>query len=58
MNKNRTSDYYNTWVLINKKNEVIFSSKNVKDVLKKGKEFNIGEVKIEKKLDPKSCYFY
>jgi len=58
MNKNDTNNFNNKWVLINKKNEVIFSSKNVKDVLKKGKEFKIGEVKIEKKLDPKSCYFY
>ena len=50
MRKNKIpKKYIGKWVLINKDNKVIFSSDNVADVVKKGREFPYNDVLIEKK---------
>lgn len=57
MRKKVTKNYNGKWVLLDKNNKVIFYSKNVADVVKKGKEFSYNEVSIEKKLEPGTCFF-
>lgn len=58
MNKKRVSDkYIGKWVLLNKKNKVIFSSNNVADVVKRGRKYSYNEVTIEKRLEPETCFF-
>ena len=58
MKNERISDkYMGKWVLLNKKNKVIFSSNNVADVVKKGRKYSYNEVTIEKKLEPGTCFF-
>ena len=59
MKNERISDkYMGKWVLLNKKNKVIFSSNNVADVVKKGRKYSYNEVTIEKKLEPGTCFFW
>lgn len=58
MKRNKISKkYIGKWVLINKDNKIIFSSDNVADVVKKGREFPYNDVSIEKKLEPGTCFF-
>jgi len=58
MRRNKISKkYIGKWVLINKENKIIFSSNNVADVVKKGKQFLYNTVSIEKKLEPGTCFF-
>ena len=57
MKKKVPKNYNGKWILLDKKNKVIFYSKNVADVVKKGKEFPYNEVSIEKKLEPGTCFF-
>jgi len=56
-NKKISDKYIGKWVLLNKKNKVIFSSDDVADVVKKGREHPYNEVTIEKKLEPGTCFF-
>jgi len=56
-NKRISDKHIGKWVLLNKKNEVIFSSNDVADVVKKGRKFPYNEVTIEKKLEPGTCFF-
>lgn len=54
----KVPDKYNgKWVLLNKKNKVIFYSKNIVDVVKKGMQYPKDEVTIEKKLPKGTCFF-
>ena len=57
MKKKVTKNYNGKWVLLDKNNKVIFYSKNVADVVKKGMEFPKDEVTIEKKLPKGTCFF-
>lgn len=58
MKKKETPEKYKgKWVLLNKKDKVIFSSDNVADVVKKGREHPYNEMSIEKKLEPGTCFF-
>jgi hypothetical protein len=45
------------WVLLNKKNQVIYTSDNVADVFRKGQEYPYGEVIIEQRFEPGTCFF-
>jgi len=56
-NKKTLKDFENQWVLIDKKDNVIFSSDNAADVVRKGKEYPFGEVFIEKKIEHGMCFF-
>ena len=56
-NKKISDKYMGKWVLLNKKNKVIFSSDDVADVAKKGRKYPYNEVTIEKKLEPGTCFF-
>jgi len=47
----------NTWILLNKKGKILFSSNNVADVFRKGQEYPYGEVIIEQRFEPDTCYF-
>lgn len=49
--------YKGRWVLLNKKNKVIYYSDSVADVVKKGRKYPYNEVTIEKKLEPGTCFF-
>ncbi len=49
--------YSGKWILLNRNNEVIFSSDNVADVVKKGWEFPKDEVTIQKNLPRGTCFF-
>lgn len=57
MKKKIPKNYNGKWILLDKKNKVIYYSENVADVVKKGKEFPYNEVSIEKKLEPGTCFF-
>lgn len=57
MKKKVPKNYNGKWILLDKKNKVIYYSENVADVVKKGKEFPYNEVLIEKKLEPGTCFF-
>jgi hypothetical protein len=46
-----------TWVLLNKKGKILFSSNNVADVFRKGQEYPYDEVIIEQRFEPDTCYF-
>jgi len=45
------------WVLLDKKNKVIYSNKHLIKVVKKGKEYPKDEVIIEKNVPQHSCFF-
>ena len=49
--------YKGKWVLLNKKNKVIYFSDNIADVVNKGREYPPDEVTIEKKLPQGTCFF-
>jgi len=49
--------YKGKWVLLNKKNKVIYFSDNIADVVKKGREYPTDEVTIEKKIPKGTCFF-
>lgn len=51
------NDLENKWVLLDKKNKVIFSSDEPIEVMRKGKEYPFGEVSIEKKIEDGLCFF-
>jgi len=57
MTKEVPDKYNGKWVLLNKKNKVIFYSENIADVVKKGRQYPKDEVIIEKKL-PKGTWFF
>ena len=57
MKKKVTKNYNGKWVLLDKKNKVIFYSENIADVVKKGREYPKDEVTIEKKLPKGTCFF-
>ena len=58
MKKNKTlNKYLGKWVLLNKKNQVIYTSDNVADVFRKGQEYPYGEVIIEQRFEPGTCFF-
>lgn len=57
MKKKVPKNYNGKWILLDKKNKVIFSSDNVADVVKKGWEFPKDEVTIQKKLPQGTCFF-
>jgi len=40
----------NNWMLLNKKREVLFYSEFVADVVRKGREYPLGDVSIERKF--------
>ena len=56
-NKKIPDKYIGKWILLNKKNKVIFSSNNVAEVVKKGRKYPYNQVTIEKKLEPGTCFF-
>ena len=47
----------NTWILLDEKRKVLFSSDNVADVFQKGQEYPYGKVVIEQRFKPDTCYF-
>ena len=47
----------NSWVLLNKKKKVLYSSDNVADVFRKGQEYPHGKVIIEQRFEPGTCFF-
>jgi len=49
--------YDGEWVLLDKKGEVIAHSKNVIQIIEKGKKFTPGDVSIEQKLAHGTCFF-
>ncbi len=57
MKKKVPKNYNGKWVLLDKKNKVIFYSENIADVVKKGREYPKDEVTIEKKLPKGTCFF-
>jgi hypothetical protein len=57
MKKNEVKKYIGKWVLLDQNNKVIYYSKNIADVVKKGREYPQDEVTIEKKL-PSGTYFF
>ena len=58
MEKKGFSKKYNgKWILIDKKNNVIYASDYAGDVIRKGKEYPFGKVSIEKKMEDEICFF-
>ena len=53
----KENKYYGKWVLLDKNNNVIFSSNNVADVVRKGWEFPKEEFTIQKILPKGTCFF-
>jgi hypothetical protein len=52
-----TKKHESTWVLLNKKRKVLYSSNNVADVFRKGQEYPHGTVIIEQRFEPGTCFF-
>lgn len=57
VNKEIQDKYKGKWVLLNNKNEVVYFSDKVADVVKKGREYPISQVSIEKKFEHGTCFF-
>jgi len=57
MKKDNPELYYGKWVLLDRKDKVIFYSENLANVVKKGREYLKDDVTIEKKLPPGTCFF-
>jgi hypothetical protein len=55
--KKKSGEKVGKWVLLNKKNQVIYTSDNVADVFRKGQEYPYDEVIIEQRFEPGSCFF-
>ena len=55
--KDPNEKYYNKWVLLDKKGNVIYFSDNVADVYNKGREYPLDSVIIEKRFEPGTCFF-
>jgi len=55
--KKKSGEKSGKWVLLNKKNQVIYTSDNVADVFRKGQEYPYGEVIIEQRFEPDTCFF-
>jgi len=49
--------YKNKWVPLNKEKKVLYTSDNIADVFKKGQEYPYGEVIIEQRFKPGTCFF-
>lgn len=49
--------YKNKWVLLNKEKKVLYTNDNIADVFKKGQEYPCGEVIIEQRFKPGTCFF-
>ena len=45
------------WMLIDKKNRVVFSSDNATEVFQKGQNYPFGEVSIERRNKQGLCFF-
>jgi len=45
------------WVLLTKKKKVLYISDNIADVFRKGQEYPYGEVIIEQRFKPGTCFF-
>ena len=45
------------WLLRNKKDEVIYSSDDIAEVVKEGRKYPLDEVYIVKKIAPGTCFF-
>ena len=56
-NKEIPEKHKGKWVLLDKKNKVIYYSGNVVDVVRKGREYPLSEVTIEKKIEHGTCFF-
>lgn len=54
---NKKEKYHGKWVLLNKKRKVIYSSNDIVKIIKKGNEYPVDEVSIEKKLVQGTCFF-
>ncbi|MFO8077086.1 MAG: hypothetical protein R6U21_00370 [Thermoplasmatota archaeon] len=57
MSENKKNSHHGKWVLLDKKNKVIYSNKHLLKVVKKGKEYPKDEVVIEKNVPQRSCFF-
>jgi len=57
MKKDNPELYYGKWVLLDRKDKVIFYSEKLANVVKKGREYLKDDVTIEKKLPPGTCFF-
>jgi len=53
----KKKEHEGTWVLLNKKRKVLYSSDNVADVFRKGQEYPYGTVIIEQRFEPETCFF-
>lgn len=49
--------YKDKWILRNKKNQILYTSDSIVDVVEEGRKYPINEVFIEKKLIPGTCFF-
>lgn len=57
MSENKKNTDHGKWVLLDKKNNVIYSNKHLLKVVKKGKEYPKDEVIIEKNVLQRNCFF-
>jgi len=56
-NTMKKKEHEGSWVLLNKKRKVLYSSDNVADVFRKGQEYPYGTVIIEQRFEPETCFF-
>ncbi len=57
MKKKSPKNYNGKWVLLDKKNKVIFYNEKLAEVVKKGRKYSKDEVTIEKQLPSGTCFF-
>ena len=58
MKKKTLNKYKDKWVLLDKKNNVIYTSDNIADVVEKGNQYPFGEVSISMIFDPDTIYIF
>ena len=55
--KNIEESTENKWVLVDKKNKILFSSDSLGEVTREGNKYPLGDVSIEKKMNECLCFF-
>jgi hypothetical protein len=57
MKKANDESYIGKWLLVDKKQKVLFASEHIAEVVEEGKKYKLYEVSIHKDLTPWTCIF-
>jgi len=57
MKKANDESYIGKWLLVDKKQKVLFASEHIAEVVEEGRKYKLYEVSIHKDLTPWACIF-